>query len=270
MKYQFISDSHIHSCHSFDGKDSVAMLAERAASLGLYAITVTDHFECNDLMQHDYLQDISSSVTDVIKVRALYHDRVKLFKGIELGQPTQNMEAADQALALSDFDFVLGSLHNLCGEKDFYFLTYTQDNYHSLLERYFQEVLELALTDCFDSLAHLTYPFRYIAANPEIRFDKKVFSDRIKQILEVLVRNRKALEVNTSGLRQVIGETLPDEEILKMFYELGGRYVTLGSDAHRWGDVGAGIEDGLHMLEKCGFTHVTIYEKREPQLLPIR
>ena len=270
MKYQFISDSHIHSRNSFDGKDSVVMLAERAANLGLYAITVTDHCECNEFQEHDYIQDISSSVSDVIKTRALYHDRVKLFKGIELGQPTQNMDAANQALALADFDFVLGSLHNLRGEKDFYFLTYTNENYHSLLTRYFQEVLELAKTDCFDSLAHLTYPFRYIAANPDVHFGKDAYSEQIAEILEVLVKNRKALEINTSGLRQVIGTTLPDEEILRTFYALGGRYVTLGSDAHRWGDVGAGIEDGLLMLQKCGFTHVTFYENREPQLLPIR
>lgn len=269
MKYKFISDSHTHSENSFDGKDSVIMMAERAYQLGLYSITVTDHCECHELGERDYHKDIQASVRDVTKAAALYHDRVRIFKGIELGQPTQNPLASDDALSIADFDFVLGSLHNLKNEQDFYFLNYTQDNYRDYLDRYFKELLELAQTDCFDSLAHLTYPFRYIAANPKIVFDSQAYAGQIDRILMTLVQNNRALEVNTSGLRQMIGTTLPDESVVKRFRELGGKYVTIGSDAHRWGDVGAGIEDGLRMLLRCGFTHFTVYEKREPQMLPI-
>ena len=189
--------------------------------------------------------------------------------GIELGQPTQDKKAADEALSLAEFDFVLGSLHNLKGEKDFYFLNYTPENCSGLLDRYFNELLELAQSNCFDSLAHITYPFRYIYANPDINADVMQYAQQLDAVLETLIKNDKALEVNTSGLRQLIGTTLPDENVIRRFRELGGRYVTLGSDAHRWGDVGAGIEDGLNLLLKCGFTHFTVYSKREPVMLPV-
>ena len=95
------------------------------------------------------------------------------------------------------------------------------------------------------------------------------YAQQLDAVLETLIKNDKALEVNTSGLRQLIGTTLPDENVIRRFRELGGRYVTLGSDAHRWGDVGAGIEDGLNLLLKCGFTHFTVYSKREPVMLPV-
>ena len=95
------------------------------------------------------------------------------------------------------------------------------------------------------------------------------FQDRLDKVLKKLSENDKALEVNTSGLRQKINRTLPDEDVIRRFRELGGKYVTIGSDAHRWGDVGSGIEDGLQLLLKCGFTHFTVYEKRKPKLLPI-
>lgn len=268
MKYRFISDSHIHSVNSFDGKDSVMMIAERASQLGLYALTITDHFECHELDVHDYPKDLQASVRDATKAAAFYHDRLRIYKGIELGQPTQNPQAAKDALAITDFDFVLGSLHNLKGEQDFYFLTYTEDNYQGYLDRYFRELLELAEADCFDSLAHLTYPFRYMAANPDIAFTAKPYSEMIDAVLLTLIRNRKALEVNTSGLRQRIGTTLPDESIVRRFRQLGGKYVTVGSDAHRWCDVGAGVEDGYRMLERCGFSHFTIYVRHEPVMLP--
>lgn len=269
MKYKFISDSHTHSKNSFDGKDSVIMLAERAYNLGLYSITITDHCECNEYNDRDYHGDISSSVTDIVKARAMYNNRVRIYTGIELGQPTQDKMAAADALSITEFDFVLGSLHNLSNEKDFYFLSYTPENYHNILVSYFNELYELAKMNCFDSLAHLTYPLRYIAANKDIKPDMSLYEDMIDEILMTLIKNDRALEVNTSGLRQIINKTLPDENIVKRFRELGGKYVTVGSDAHRWGDVGSGIEEGFNMLLKCGYTHFTVFEKREPIQLPI-
>ena len=273
MKYKFISDSHTHSENSFDGHDSVIMMCERAANMGLYSITVTDHCECNEYYGNrdniDYRKCIEGSIKDTAKARAMYIDRVNVYTGIELGQPNQNRKAAEEVLSLAEYDFVIGSLHNLRGEQDFYFLEYTQENVRGLLERYFEELQELIEENNFDTLAHLTYPMRYIAANPDIKADISEFQSELEKVLKMLAESDKALEINTSGLRQMIGKTLPDEDIIRRFRELGGKYVTIGSDAHRWGDVGSGIEDGLRILLKCGFTHCTVYEKRKPKMLPI-
>ena len=67
----------------------------------------------------------------------------------------------------------------------------------------------------------------------------------------------------------VFRRTLPDISVIRRFRELGGKYVTIGSDAHRWGDIGSGIETGLDMLLECGYTHFSVYEKHCPKLLPI-
>ncbi len=269
MKYRFISDSHTHSECSFDGSDSISMMCEHAMEMGLYSITVTDHCECNEYYQNNVRCDIERSVTGISKARAMYLDKLKIYKGIELGQPTQDVQAAQDVLSLTDYDFVLGSLHNLKNERDFYFLDYTDENVPELLDRYFDELLELAEQDLFDSLAHFDYPFRYIIGNAKIIPDRKKYLEKTDAVLKVLIRNNKAIEINTSGLRQEIRRTLPDIGIINRYRELGGKYVTLGSDAHRWGDIGSGIENGLDMLLKCGFTHFTVYEKRSPILLPI-
>ena len=269
MRYKFISDSHTHSERSFDGNDSVMMMCEQAANIGLYSLTVTDHCECNEYFEKNVSEDISRSVMDINRAKAAYHNRVKIYTGIELGQPTQDTRAAQEALLLGNYDFVLGSLHNLKNEQDFYFLEYTKENVDYLLERYIEELYELASQNLFDSLAHLDYPLRYIIGNAGIIPDKKYFSDMLDDVLMLIIKNDKAIELNTSGLRQVIGRTLPDEAVLRRFRALGGKYVTLGSDAHRWGDIGSGIEDGLSLLGSCGFTHFTVFEKREPRLLPV-
>ncbi len=269
MKYRYISDSHTHSRCSFDGSDSVVMMCEKAANMGLYSLTVTDHCECNEYFKENVRDAMSASILEVSKARALYNSRLRVYIGIELGQPTQDLQASQDALSLTEYDFVLGSLHNLKGEQDFYFLEYTPETAPKLLERYFDEMLELVKLNNFDSLSHMTYPLRYICGNSGLKINLDDYADKIDEILTLLIENRRALEVNTSGLRQIIGKTLPDDTIVNRFRELGGKYVTLGSDAHRWGDIGSGIEDGLNLLFQCGFTHFTVFEKREPHFLPI-
>ena len=88
-------------------------------------------------------------------------------------------------------------------------------------------------------------------------------------MLKALIEKHKSLEVNTSGLRQKLGKTMPDSPILSRYFELGGKLITIGSDAHRWADVGGGVEQGLSMLQKIGFHHFTIYVHHEPVFLPI-
>ncbi len=85
-----------------------------------------------------------------------------------------------------------------------------------------------------------------------------------------MAQNGKALEINTSGLFLALNETLPPESIVKRFKELGGEYITIGSDSHYHNKLGAGIEEGMALAKKCGFEYAAIYQKREPVMLPIK
>lgn len=48
-----------------------------------------------------------------------YNGKLKLLRGIELGQAMQNLAGADEALALDQFDFILASVHNVRNTQDF-------------------------------------------------------------------------------------------------------------------------------------------------------
>ena len=93
--------------------------------------------------------------------------------------------------------------------------------------------------------------------------------ERIDAIFQALIGKGKALELNTSGLRQKIGRTLPDLPLLRRYRELGGRLVTLGSDAHRTEDLAKGIDGGMELLKEAGFGEFALYVKRQPVLLPL-
>lgn len=269
MKYRYISDCHVHTDCSRDGNDPAMMMCERAAGLGLYALTLTDHCECNVYTEEEYDKSIRQSFFEAKKAKAVFRGRLHVYAGVELGQPMQNLAAAEDALNACNFDFVLGSVHNIREMDDFFFLEYDKVDVNEILNKYFDEMLEMIEWGKFDSLAHLTYPLRYIVGEHNIPVDFELFSEKVETILKALIKREKALEVNTSGYRQKLGEPLPPLSVLKRFFELGGKYVTLGSDSHRWADVGAGIEQGLAMLREAGFQHFTVFIERKPHLLPI-
>ena len=110
MKYTTISDSHVHSCFSHDGNDPVMMLCDYAVKMGLYALTITDHCECNMYEERNYAKAIKDSFVETKRAAAALNGKLHLYKGIELGQATQNLQAAESILSECDFDFVLGSL----------------------------------------------------------------------------------------------------------------------------------------------------------------
>ena len=62
------------------------------------------------------------------------------------------------------------------------------------------------------------------------------------------------LEVNTSGLRQAANETYPSAAIVARYRELGGRSVTVGSDAHRADAFAWGLADGYEIGAAAGFS----------------
>lgn len=271
MERCYRSDSHVHSNCSPDAKDSMVQMCEAAERARLSSVTITDHCECDTYYIESYNTLARRSYAEAQQVASALDGRIPVYAGIELGQPLQNETAANDILSACKFDFVLGSLHNVAGMKDFYFLDYTSIDVHEVLGRYFDELLSMVHWNGFDSLAHITYPYRYIVG--EHKIDARPlpdFAEQIDEILLQLIKNQKALELNTSGLRQKIGQTLPPLEIMQRFRQLGGTYVTLGSDAHRCADVGAGIDAGLDLLKQAGFTEYTIYVGREPRPMPIQ
>ena len=76
-------------------------------------------------------------------------------------------------------------------------------------------------------------------------------------MLHALVESGTALEVNTSGLRYSIGVPFPHAAIVARFRELGGRALTIGSDAHRAEHANWGLDDGYAIATEAGFSELT-------------
>ena len=260
-------DLHTHTDNSFDGNHSTMFLCEQAVLSGLRGIAFTDHIEIDSFVEGNFEKQALQSYFEIVKSRSAFLGKLLVFAGVELGQPTYDTETAEKLINTLKYDFVIGSIHNLRGRQDFYFMDFTEtsdDEIKAMLTEYFEEELLLSNYGNIDTLAHLTYPLRYICGDCKREVDLRDYSDIITKILKSVISNGISLEVNTSGLRQKIASTLPNEEIIAQYRALGGELITVGSDAHYAEHLGVGMDETFDLLKKCGFKKITFYQKREP------
>ena len=145
-------------------------------------------------------------------------------------------------------------------DKDEFWLNKTMDQAEQI---YLEGVLACvqAHTD-FDVLGHLTFISK-AWANPvkrPIRFD--LYREIADEIMKELVRKDKGMEINTSG-KDPCGVFLPSKEYLLRFKELGGKIVTVGSDAHNPERVGQYCMEACRLANEI-FGYVCTFENRQP------
>ncbi len=286
MLHRYASDSHSHTTYSPDGSSTLREMCERAREIGLHYYTVTDHVEVNgylgdeedfvgfkDKPNFSFKESSAKGLEELLVLQSEFSGAPRLLKGVELGQCMQNLPAAEEVSA-RDYDFILASVHNVGGFQDFYWLDYeTVDKKYidDLISKYFAELLETVKWGKFDSLSHLTYPVRYIRIPGGEVYSLDRHMDEIKTLLEAVIKNDKAIELNTSGLynNPDIKTTQPPQELLNLYRQMGGKYITIGSDSHRASNLGRGIDEGLDMIKQAGFDEFTVYVNREPVLIPI-
>ena len=265
----YLCDVHSHTKISPDSRAELSAMARAAAAAGLRELCVTDHCDLLDL-NGDPVTDFHwpAAKEQYRTVKAALGDRLTLRLGLELGSTPYAPDTARAILAGGgdELDFVLGSLHNWIGAEgniDLYNTDFTGDP--ALARKAVESTLDHTWTlvtkcpDCYDSLAHVNYPLRYIHRDG-IDLSLADWEDRVRAIFTEVAKTDHAMEVNTHhGLDLDSWPT-----ILRWFKECGGELVTVGSDAHRPKDVAKGIPEALELLKAAGFDHVTTFAGRKP------
>ena len=288
MNIRGLIDCHTHCRFSPDGKDEPSALAEKAVELGLTAWALTDHCECNtwyapehygidsktvdseEILMYNCKQFHDESREPVSRLSEQLDGRISFVRGVELGQPLQAVDIAEQIIADDELDFVIGSLHNNAGVADFFFLQYDKmpaEEIAALLVDYFSQVLEMCEWGKFDVLGHLTYPLRYITGKYNITVDMSKYRDICAQIFKTLIDSGKGIEINTSSLFTDYKTTMPDKQLLALYKDLGGEVLSLGSDAHCAEKVGQGIDVGAELSKECGFRYCAYFKRHKPEFV---
>ena len=57
---------------------------------------------------------------------------------------------------------------------------------------------------------------------------------------------------------------MPSRYFLKLYYDMGGRIITLGSDAHEPKRIADHFEEVKEILKEIGFNEIYTFEKMQP------
>lgn len=262
-------DFHVHSDCSGDCLVPMLDACRAAVDHGIKIICFTDHidFEPTDVCFGAFDHQLYES--RIAEAREAFAGVLDIRCGVEIDYVDRHQSSIEHFLDGKHFDYVLGATHYVGGiileDHERYFPGKCADDAYT---PYFENVLATAETGWFDTLAHMDlckrYGVRYFGA-----LDWTPYRERIEQILRVVIARDMALEINTSGLRQSPEDTYPSRELLELYFALGGRLITIGSDAHKTMDVGAGVDAALELAREVGFDSVATFSRRQRVLTPI-
>ncbi len=243
----------------------MATMCESALQSGITEIGISDHYDLHPNEPFpDYL-NLEAWWRDFNACKVAYAGRLTLRAGVEVGEPHRFAHQVTRLLRDYPWDFILGSLHWV-GETCVFDQAFFQSNERSAYMAYFRELEMLVEGGEFDILAHFDVVKRY-GFEQYGPFQPERYESIIRRILNKLARRGGALEINTATLRRSIQQPSPDDLILHWFFEEGGRYITLGSDAHEQHDIGFGLAAMMAMVRTSGFEGLARFKHREISLM---
>ncbi|MDL2220727.1 histidinol-phosphatase HisJ family protein [Eubacteriales bacterium OttesenSCG-928-N14] len=260
-------DSHMHTTYSFDGNATILQMVEAAANMGLKEITITDHIDFDDPYIPEGMPnapDLDVYFAEIAAAKQQYEGKILVHAGLEIGVFDEVLERTHQYVEGYAMDFVLGSMHT--AKPDMHDPAFWQEHTRqSGFGVYLQNVLDnfRVYTD-YDCISHLTYFSRYA---PFTGTEREILATDAPQLLQelfaYLIANGKGIEVNTSTIKRH-GFAMPDISIVKLYRQMGGEIITIGSDAHRPDNIAANFTAGLQMLQAAGFDYVCTFVERSP------
>lgn len=254
-------DGHTHTWYSHDSDSDPRAMCEAALAAGLSGIAMTDH--CDIEWELDVAGPIRDSVARAAELAGEYDGRLRVLRGMEIGEALWAPERAQAITVLTEYDVIIGSVHAVRYRGftvPFSWINFKQLSARQLQEyltAYFQDTLETVRRCDFDVLGHLTCVLRYMVDKYACTVDMERCRPVIDEILQELIARSIALEVNTSS-----PHFLPDRAIIQRYREMGGCLITLGSDAHTPDRIGKNLADAAALLRTVGFKQAYYYEKR--------
>ena len=269
------ADYHVHTEFSDDSRYPMEDVIRDAVKMGMDEICITDHVDYGVKVDWDCGQEIQYRKGDPLanvdyprymeKIRALkeeYQGKITIRTGMEFGVQMHTIPEFEALFARYPFDFIILSIHQV-EDKEFWTQDLqrgrTQKEYN---ERYYQEMLDVVKAyKNYSVLGHLDLIKRYDEAGI---YPFENVKPMIEEILKIVIADGKGIELNTSFHRYGLSDSMPSREILKLYRELGGEIITIGSDSHKPEHLGAYIDEGHEILKSLGYKQFCTFENMKP------
>ena len=279
------ADYHLHSEFSDDSRELMEDQIKQGIAIGLDEMCFTDHVDYgikrdwddplgiewrdgdNDQGEKDSVANVNypEYFDTLFCLQVQYENEISVKAGLEFGIQSHTVT---QFQRLYDkykhkLDFILFSMHQV-EDKEFWTGEFqegrTQDEYN---RKYYEEILKtMQMYKDYSVLAHLDMIVRY-DKNGVYPFEK--VKDIIAAILEQAIRDDKGIEINTSSWKYGLSDTQPSRAILRLYKDLGGKILTVGSDAHKKEFLGSHFDDAFAILkDEIGFKEIATFNKMIP------
>ena len=241
-----------------------------AINAGFSGISITDHYNADSCISGSTYSKILASVGEARLLKEKYSSQLAIFTGIEVGEGFRKPDYTTRLLNAIKPDIVIGSVHDVfmnnmprnLSRMDFSALT--DEEAYEVIKVYFAELVRVATETDYDVLAHLTLPLRYTNGKYGKKLTLDAFSKDIEKILSIIIKKEKALEINTSEFDHQLFDFMPGKDILRKYYGMGGRLITIGTDAHKSENIAVGFNEAKALLKEIGFDSYYYYKKRKP------
>lgn len=258
------ADYHLHTSLCGHATGKIEDYLEAAARLGIPEVGFSDHLPLYFLPPGKTIPGYSMNLDEIplymesVKNSASKHPlNIKI--GIEADYVPGHEDTLARLLSSQSFDYVIGSVHFIDGwgfDNLDEIEEYNRRNIDDIYEQYFILLQQASLTGLFDVMAH-----------PDLikKFGYRPTRNLHSLYEETALAFKKAgvcVEVNSAGLRYPAKEIYPAADMLKILYR-HGLPVTLGSDAHCPGQVGAGLVEAVRLLKNVGYKEIALFTGRQ-------
>lgn len=259
-------DYHVHTNHSNDCTFDMESYILPAIEKRLEGICFTDHvdidYPCNSIEFH---LDYSKYTNEIKRLKEKYNGKLEIFTGIEFGMQPHILEEDQSFFKNKCFDYVLGSIH-AANKKELYGgdFTHAKSEHLGILDYFNDMIFCVKSFDSYNNLAHIDAIARYVGKGS---FAASKYMEYIEEILKIVIQKGKGIELNTSGKRYSLPYFHPEPSIIKLYKQLGGEIITLGSDSHNPSTLRYGFDEAVYLLQSCGFKYNTIYRNGKPEFI---
>jgi len=259
---------HVHSSFSPDSTTPPEAQLQAAEQLGLPEICFTDHIERYDVAYEDFVPNVRSYVTHI---RRLHSDSVRIKLGAEAGMKDYQSDQSKLCglLGGESYDFVIASLHFVNNYSPFmpeFFTGHTPKTIFPMYVSALYQAVQGFDVSYWDCVGHIDFMTKGVHGWRDPRMCYRDAADELDTLFRFLIENGKCIEYNTASYAAIPHLSLPGADWLRRWKELGGEYITIGTDAHTPDRMGLRLQEALDMIKTTGIRYYATFEKHEPVL----
>jgi histidinol-phosphatase (PHP family) len=261
------TDFHLHTNLSVDSTEEPFAIVQSAIDKGLTEIALTDHADYNPNDGGFGFYHPETAWKRTKEAQDKFHNSIIIRHGVEIGE-THLFEKEISYIHQIPFDLVIGSIHFMETNgvhSDLFDVYPPQEG----IRKYFDFMIDMATSGEMDILGHFDYFDRYTTQRGYPQYNPDDFASQIDKILQTIIKRDIAMELNTSGWRSSANRPFPHPKILQKYFDLNGKLLCIGSDAHCKEHVGLFFDKAQELLLSIGFTEYHIFHNRSPISRPI-